>query len=262
MEASIKRFFQQAYFYHKGRRAAFKAEEFVFFQIGYPLVTLIFYCLIASYSNKTSDLGRWVVGNSFLLCVNSCVFGLGTIFMGERMNGRLRSIVAAPCSKLMLILANGLFPAIRAFIVAVLGLAVGSFVFGVDYSGVNIFMILAAVLCAMFAASCFGVFLAVIGLISDSMHLILNLVNGVLLIFTGAEFAIEKLPACVRWISQLLPLTKAIKATEGLFEGSSEKYALLLIAEALTGVFYACAARLIFGAAERAARSKGTLDMF
>ena len=52
----IRRFFDQAVLYHKGRSAAFEAEEFALMQLGYPLITLIFYCLIAAHSFKTTNL--------------------------------------------------------------------------------------------------------------------------------------------------------------------------------------------------------------
>ena len=114
----IRRFFDQAVLYHKGRSAAFEAEEFALMQLGYPLITLIFYCLIAVYSFQTTNLTSWVIGNSFLLCTNACIFGLGNVFVGERYWGRLRSIIASPCAKLPLILANGVFPAIFAVCVS------------------------------------------------------------------------------------------------------------------------------------------------
>lgn len=259
---SLRRFFQQAYFYHKGRRAAFSAEEFALFQIGYPLITLIFYCLIATYSFQTESLGRWVIGNAFLLCTNSCVFGLGTIFMGERYNGRLRSIIASPCGKLSLILANGLFPAVTAIISSLLGMIVGSLIFKVDFSGINLCKVFAAIICAMISASCFGLLLAVFGMISDNMHLILNSVSGLLMIFTGAEFPIENLPKQVQFVSWLFPLTKSIKAMNNLLEGSEDYFIPLLITEVLTGLSYLVLARLILAGAERAARSKGSLDMY
>ena len=64
----IRRFIDQAVLYHRGRSAAFEAEEFALMQLGYPLITLIFYCLIAAHSFQTTNLTSWVIGNSFLLC--------------------------------------------------------------------------------------------------------------------------------------------------------------------------------------------------
>lgn len=258
----VKRFFIQAYLFYKGRRAAFNAEEFIGLQLLYPLITLIFYCLIASYSFKTTDLTSWVIGNAFLLCTNSCIFGLGNIFVGERYYGRLRSIIASPCSKFALILANGLFPALIAVISSLLGLVVGSVVFHVDFSGVNIPLTLLTIVCAMISASCFGLFLSVFGLISDSMHLVLNAVSYLLMIFTGAEFPIEQLPMAGRIISEIMPLTKAIKAMNLLFTSDQSGYLPLLLSELLTGAVYALLAWGIFDVVEKRACREGTFDLF
>ena len=258
----LRRFFDQAYLYHKGRRAAFEAEEFVLMQIGYPLVTLIFYCLIASYSFRTTNLTSWVIGNAFLLCTNACIFGIGRIFVGERYFGRLRSIIASPCAKLPLILANGLFPALFAVVASVCGFLVGALVFGVDFSGVPLGLAPLTILTAMPSATCFGLFLSVFGLMSDSMHLVLNVVSYLLMIFTGAEFPVSQLPLAGRVLAQMMPLTKAIAAMNTLFEPTHARFWPLLLAELFTGAAYALLARAVFGFAERSARRSGRFDLF
>lgn len=258
----IRRFFEQAVLYHKGRSAAFNAEEFVLMQLGYPLITLIFYCLIAAYSFQTTYLTSWVIGNAFLLCTNACIFGLGNIFVGERYWGRLRLIIASPCAKLPIILANGVFPAFFAVCASVFGLLVGALVFHVDFSSVNLGLVVVTILCAMIAASCFGLFLAVFGLISDSMHLVLNVVSYLMLIFTGAEFPVSQLPLAGRIIAQFLPLTKSISAMNLLFKKENGLFWILLLGEIATGVMYAMLAWTIFGFIERSARKSGRFDMF
>ena len=257
-----RRFFDQAYLYHKGRSAAFQAEEFVLMQIGYPLITLIIYCLIAAFSFNTSDLTNWVIGNAFLLCTNACIFGLGNIFIGERYFGRLRSIIASPCSKMSLILASGVFPALFAVCASVCGLVVGSLLFGVDFSGVNLPLAALAIIVAMISATCFGLFISVFGLMTDSMHLVLNIVSYLLMIFTGAEFPVSQLPLPGQIFAQMMPLTKAIAAMNELFEGNIKDFSALLLGEFITGAVYALSAYAIFGFAERVAQRNGKFDMF
>lgn len=258
----LRRFFSQAYLYHKGRSAAFRAEEFVLLQLGYPLLSMIFYCLIAAYSFRTSELTAWVIGNAFLFCTNTCVFGLGNAFFGERYNGRLRSIIASPCAKLPLILANGLFPALLSVGAVVLGLTVGALVFGVDFHGVNLWLAAVTILCAMTSASCFGLLLSVFGMITDSMHLVLNIVSYLLMIFTGAEFPVSQLPLAWRVFAQCLPLTNSIAAMKLLFAPDSVGFGLLLLRELAAAVCYALLAWAVFRFAERTARRKGSFDLF
>lgn len=258
----MRRFLEQALLYHKGRRAAFRAEEFVLMQLGYPLATLIFYCLIAAYSFQTADLTSWVVGNAFLLCTNACVFSLGNAFGSERYFGRLRSIVASPCRKLPLILASGVSPALFAICASAFGFVVGALVFGVDFSGVNLPLAALTIVCAMSSAACFGLFLSVFGLMTDSMHLVLNVVSYFLMIFTGAEFPVSQLPLAGRVVAQLMPLTKAIAGMNLLFGPERSGYWTLLLGELATGAVYALLAWAIFGYAERRARRCGRFDMF
>lgn len=259
---AFKRFFEQAFLYHKGRQAAFNAEEFVLLELGYPLLTMIFHCLIAAYSYNTDNLGEWVIGNSFLLCVNSCIFGLGTVFVDERYSGRIRSIIASPCNKLALILANGFFPGLFAIFASLLGFVVGTIVFGITYSEINIGYVIISIIVAMMSASCFGLFLGVMGLLTDSMHMVLNMMEGMLLILTGAEFPIEQLPVYIQYISWSIPLTKAIKAVKGIFVRDYSCFWLLVLGELLTGIVYIILARVVFAFVEKMTRRNGAFDYY
>lgn len=258
----IRRFFSQALLYHKGRTAAFHPLEFLCFDAGYPLVTLVFYCLLASYTFHTTDLTHWVVGNAFLMCTNTCVFQLGGIFSSERYFGRLRSIVAAPCGKLSLVLASGVFPTLLASLSVLGGFVVGGLVFGVDFSGLNLGLAAVTILCAMAAATGFGLFLAVLGLLTDSMHLVLNVVSYLLMIFTGAQFPVSQLPPAGQLLAQLLPLTRSIQAMNLLFTPHSSALAPLLVGELCVAAVYVLLAWAIFRMAETVCRKNGTLDLF
>lgn len=257
----VRRFFSQAWLYHKGRTSAFSMAEFLCFDAGYPIVTLIFYCLLASWCFHTTDLNRWVIGNAFLMCTNTCVFGLGGVFVGERYNGRMRSIVASPCGKLPLVLASGVFPALSASAAVAAGLLVGGLVFRVDLSSIDLGYAALTILCAMISASCFGLLLSVFGLVTDSMHLVLNITSFVFMIFTGAEFPVSQLPAFGRLFSRVLPLTRSIEAMNLLFSGESG-LAPLLLGELLTAAIYALLAMAVFRCAERACRMNGKFDLF
>ena len=258
----IRRFFSQAWLYHKGRTAAFDLAEFLCLDAGYPIITLIFYCLLASYCFHTTDLSRWVVGNAFLMCTNTCVFGLGGMFTGERYNGRLRSIVAAPCAKLPLVLASGVFPALLASAAVAAGLALGGLLFGVDFSGLDLGRVALTILCAMVSASCFGLFISVFGLLTDSIYMVLNVTSYLLMIFTGAEFPVSQLPAAGRLLSLALPLTRSIEAMNLLFSGGGARFTALLLGELALAAVYVLLALAVFRGAERACRRSGKLDLF
>lgn len=258
----VKRFFSQAWLYHKARTAAFDWREFLFFDTGYPIITLVFYCLLAAYSFRTSDLTHWVIGNSFLMCVNTCIFGLGSLFRSERYSGRLRSIIAAPCNLFSVVLSCGFIPSILAMCSVLLGFLVGAVVFDVDFSGVNLGLVLLTILCAMICASCFGLLLSVFGLVSDGMHLILNMMNYILMIFTGAEFPISQLAKLGQIFSRVLPLTRSIEAMNLLFSDDTNGFGILLIGELAIAAVYVLASVSVLKYAEQACRKAGKFDLF
>ena len=258
----LRRFFSQAWLYHKARTSAFDLAEFLAFDTGYPIITLVFYCLLAAYSFQTADLTRWVIGNSFLMCVNTCIFGLGNLFRGERYNGRLRSIIASPCNLLSVVLSYGMIPSLLAMVSVAFGFLVGVLLFHVDFSGVNLGYTALTILCAMVSATCFGLLLSVFGLLTDSMHLVLNSLEAVLMIFTGAEFPVSQLPLAGQLFSRILPLTHSIQAMNLLFTDSPAGFGRLLLEELLLAVLYIIAAMSILKYAERACRKAGKFDLF
>ncbi len=259
----MRRFFTLAWLSYKSRQSIFRLDEFLCLETIYPLLTLIFYCVLAGYSYNTDNLTRWVVGNSFLLCVNTCIFTLGSTFMAERAYGCIRSLITAPEGKLLIILHKGLFTCITAVVTVTIGFFAGSLLFQVNFSQINLLLFLAAVIAAMFAAAGFGLFIGIFGLITDQMHFVLNLMSYILMIFCGANFPISQLPAAGRLLSQLIPLTRSIEAVNLLFSGVIiEKFAMLLLQEAGIGVGYYLLSWLLIKGIEKTARRKGTLEAF
>lgn len=259
----VRIFFQQAWLYYKGSNAQFDWEEILFFRIAMPLVTLVYYCTIARVSFRTDYLASWVIGNSILLCINSCVFSLGGSFHAERANGRLKWLVAAPYSRIATVLQKGLFAVLESFFTVALGLIFGSVVFHIPFQGVPIGLFACTVLCGVFAAMCFGMFISMFALVGDGMHMILNLVNLTMMILCGANFPIADLPKWAQALSHLLPFTRSIKAGKllfGLTDGA--QLSALLGEEVLMGLIYLLLSAMLFKVIERVAVKKATLEIF
>lgn len=259
----MRRFIRQSWLEFKGQRAAFNLEEFLLVDTLYPLMTMIFYCVMAGYAFHTQNLTRWVVGNAFLLCTSTCVFSLGSSFMGERYYGRIRSIITSPILKMEVVLEKGFFPCLVCVVTTIVGFGVGSMIFHVSWKGVNLLVLLGIIAVAMVSAAAFGMLLSTIGLISDQMHLILNLVSCLLAIFCGANFPISQLPMAGQLFSQCLPLTRSIHAAGLFMEGASfSEYALYLLGELGIAVVYVVLAYGMIQYAQRKAIKKGTLELF
>lgn len=256
-------FFHMAWLNFKGQRAAFNLEEFLLMETAYPFLTLMFHCVLAGYAYGTTDVTDWVIGNAFLLCTNICIFSLGSSFRAERAFGRIRSIMVGKTSKLEVVLQKGFFSALVSLGTTFIGFAAGCIVFVIPLQEISWAAMLVCFAVAMFAAMGFGLVLSVFGLMSHQMHLILNLMEYVLLIFTGSNFPITQLPEGVQLISYALPLTRSIQAARGVANGMLwEDVMVLLCGEILVGIAYVLLATCLVKYAERVAIKEGSLELF
>ena len=259
----VRRFIEQSWLCFKGQRAQFNFEEFLFFDTMYPFVTLAFYCVVAGYSFQTNDVTDWVIGNAFLLCVNTCIFSLGNSFVGERYYGRIRSMIVSPASRVAMILEKGVFVSLETTVTTFVGFLTGCLVFGISLREKNLLAVFLLIFLSTAAAVGFGLFLGVFGLISDQMHFVLNVVNYVLLIFTGAEFPISQLPEVCQRFSLVLPLTRSIEAAKLLVKGGAlEEIRALIIGEVLIAALYFLLGAVLLRVIEKLAVKNAALEVF
>ncbi|MBQ6844333.1 MAG: ABC transporter permease [Agathobacter sp.] len=256
-------FLKMAWLNFKGQRAAFNLEEFLLLETAYPFMTLMFHCVMAGYAFDTTNLTEWVIGNAFLLCTNICVFSLGSSFRAERAFGRIRSIMTGKTSKIEIVLQKGFFSGLVSIGTTFAGFMAGCVVFGISLVQIPWVGILLCFITAMFAATGFGLVLSVFGLMSHQMHLILNLMEYVLLIFTGSNFPITQLPEVFQVVSYVLPLTRSIAAARGIVNGMEIFQVLQLLGgELFVGIVYMFVATALVTYAEQVAIKKGTLELF
>lgn len=256
-------FLHMAWLNFKGQRAAFNLEEFLLMETAYPFLTLMFHCVLAGYAYGAADVTDWVIGNAFLLCTNICVFSLGSSFRAERAYGRIRSIMVGKTSKIEIVLQKGFFSGLVSLITTFIGFAAGCIVFNISLQNISWGAMLLCFAVAMFSAMGFGLVLSVFGLMSHQMHLILNLMEYVLLIFTGSNFPITQLPAGLQMVSYALPLTRSIQAARCVASGMGWKEVFPLIGgEVLVGIAYVLLATCLVKYAERVAIKEGSLELF
>mgnify|MGYP000669331584 CR=1 FL=1 len=259
----VKRFFQQAWLYYKGQYTQFSFQEVFIYRMALPLFTLIYYCMAAQYGFNSPRLTHWVIGNSFLLCTSQGVFRLGLSFGDERFNGRLRTLVVSPHNKLAIVMEKSFVFIFEGLLTSSFGILCGSLIFGISFADVNLLTFAIVLISGMVAAMGFGMFLSAFGLVSDSMHFILNVIYMAMTILCGANFPVSDLPAAARAISHMLPLTRSIQAADMLF-GTVDGVRLtsLLAQEWGVGIAYLLLGFITVKVCERIAIKRATLEMF
>jgi len=136
-------------------------------------------------------------------------------------------------------------------------------VLDVSLKNISLTQIFVMVLLSTIASVGFGLFLGVWGLVTDQMHFVLNIINYVLLIFTGAEFPISQLPPICQFLSQCLPLTRSIAAARLLFaRGMTNEIIQLMLGELLLAVVYFLLGAGLLRIVEKFAVKKAALEVF
>ncbi len=263
MRNKIKIFFQQSWLYYKGSIAQFNIEELIFYRISIPLISLVYYCVIARTSFRTEYLTQWVIGNSLLLCNNTCIFALGGSFEGERHFGRLKWLIASPHSRISTVFEKGFFFVFESFATVLMGVVFGSLIFGVDFANVNLFLFMVIILIGVFAAVGFGIFISVFSLLGNSLNLLLNLISMSMAILCGANFPVRDLPLFARFFSYCLPFTRSIEASKMLFDHMDlNRFRTLLAGELCVGFVFLIISALLFKTVEKIAIKKASLEIF
>ncbi len=260
---TVKRFFSQCVLYWKGNQGPFDLVEFLALKIGYSVLSLAFYCIVAKFANDTADLARWVVGNSFALCVVECINVLGVTFNDERYNGRLKIIVTSPTNELAIVFQKSVFPMLINFASIAFVFVIGVFIFGVDLSHFNIGAFALCMLAATFATAGLGLLCSVFALITDSMYLLLNAIASFVIIFSGANFPVSQLPIPMQWIAHIFPLYRSVQAANMcLTEIDWKVFWRLFAGEALLGLVLYFAAFVLLKIIESYAVKNATLEVF
>lgn len=260
---NIERFFRQAWLSFKALFGWVQPKIYFFVKIVNPILQLIFFCLLAKYVYNTNNLTTWVIGNSFLLCIYNCIFGICGNLSAERFYGTLKMVIASPANKFTTFFQRGSVHIIDAASTVIIGLFAGVVFFNVSFKGVNLLTLLVVTLIAMFAATGLGLLLGTFGLLTSSMNLIMNIVAMLLLTLCGANFPIEKFPYAVQQISYCLPLTRSIKAANLIMQGKGiSSVTSLMIGEFIIGIIYIVLGYLLLIAIENLARRKATLDIY
>lgn len=260
---SINRFFTQSYYSFKSLYGWTEPLMYFILKILNPIFQLCFFCLISKFLYGDVDMTSYVIGNSIVLCSYNCVFGLGIVFIQERMLGTLKVIVASPSNKLINFAEKGFINIFDSIITVVISLIAGAILFNADFSSISLFEFAIIIVIGMFSATCFGLFLGSFGMVTGNINMILNIISLMFLVFTGANYPIDSLPYFLRWISNILPLTRSIAVGKSFLLGESIfDNKMLVLGELAIGIFYFILGYVFLKITERIAQVSGSLDLY
>jgi len=228
------------------------------------LVAPIFQILLFAYIGRSAGLQSdkfYLVGNALQYAAVPCLFAMSQLIGGERYQNTLSAILVSPAGRIPLffgrsipVIANGAF-------VAAFSLATGAVILGVHIPASSIPALALVVIVAALSCTGLGLMNAALSLRIRENATLTNVIFGFLLIFTGANVPLSKLPGWMSTISEGLPFTHAIAAARKLADGASfGSVAGTIGVELLVGLCYAIAGFALLHLMEVQSRRYASLE--
>lgn len=228
------------------------------------LVAPLFQILLFAYIGRAASLESdefYVVGNALQYASIPCLFAMGNTIAGERWQQTLPVILATPARRLPLFVGRALPVIANGFLVALIALAAGGAVLGIDIPASSLPAIVLATAVTAYSCTGLGLVNAALGLRVRETAVLSNIIFGLLLILCGVNIPLDELPGWMSAIGRGLPLTHSIAAARLLADGTGlAEVGGLLWTELAIGTAWALAGYVLLRFFEHESRRRATLE--
>jgi ABC-2 type transport system permease protein len=225
-----------------------------------PLFQLLFFAYLGRTSGVASDT-YFVVGNALLAAALPGLWGMSHSIDGERRAKTLGALLSSPGSRLALFLGRALPTIANGFAVSAFCFLAGALLldFAPPARGLPA-LVLTTFVCA-FACAGTGLCIGAFGLRGRNVTVLSNLVLTALLLLSGANVPVDRLPGWLEALSPVLPLSHGIPAARHIVAGEPfAKAQNLLLAEAAIGAAYTAGGLLLLRVFEYESRRSASLE--
>jgi ABC-2 type transport system permease protein len=235
---------------------------FVPIMVVYPITQILFFAYLGRSAGVASD-SFFLIGNTFCTAAVAAMFGMGQAIGGERRFQTLPVIMASPVNRLVMYTGRALPTVVFGFLVAVLAFVCGSAILGVHVGDSEAVALTLALLASCFTCAGLGLCIGSLGLRGRSVSLFADVIAGGLLIISGANVPLDRLPDAVQSFSAIVPLTHGIEAARSVAAGADiGAIAGLLGKEVGIGAVYMTIGLVLVVVFEREGRRTGAFDRF
>jgi len=232
--------------------------------ISVSLFQMAFFAFVAEFAdNPEISVAYIALGNALQSLAYSTVYSVTNLSGIEKHVGTLQVVMASPTRIFKVFLGKSLFQIVAGLITVTISLSYAVFIFGVDFSNVNLLALIMIILVTTFAMIGFGLMIASLGLYFRSNVLMGSLFMYLSLIFSGVNFPVSYLPSFLQPISYALPMTYGVAGLRAAAQGASiGDVSIELLAMIMLGIVMMILGYMLFSRLERMAVNRGTLDVF
>jgi ABC-2 type transport system permease protein len=193
---------------------------FVPHTLGYPVFEILFFAYLGRATGTQNDL-FFLIGNAFLAIAVTGMFGMGHATGGERRSQTLAALLASPANRFAVFLGRALPSIVTGFFVAAASFAICAAILGVHVPASQLPALVVVTLVASFSCTALGLCLGALGLRGRNVSVFADVIAAFLLLLSGANVPLDRLPQWIQEISARLPLTHGIEAARAVADGSS-----------------------------------------
>ena len=263
LSSNLRLFWQGALLSYVALFRWFRPATYAASKILMPLAQMFFFVYLGTFATSPDNAAYYVIGNAIQIAAVSGIFGVTMSVGGERESGTLAYLFGTPANRIVTFFGRAFMHVIDGMLGVVIALVWGVILFHLDLAHTNLFALALTILITTVSTCALGLLLGCLSLITVNVMFINNFIYFALLIFSGANFPIERLPAIMQSISWSLPLTRGIEAARLLVNGAApDNVAPLLWGELGIGLIYGLLGYFLFAWFEVQAKRKGTLEVF
>ena len=193
---------------------------FVPHTLGYPIFEILFFAYLGRYAGVESD-EFFLVGNAFLAIAVTGMFGMGHAVAGERRSQTLTALLASPANRFAVFLGRALPSIVTGVIVAAIAFGVCWAILDADIAWSSLPGLAVVALASSFGCTALGLCLGALGLRGRNVSLFADMIAACMLVVSGANVPLDRLPEWVQTISSWIPLTRGIEAAREIASGAS-----------------------------------------
>ena len=228
-----------------------------------PLSQILFFTFLGMSATGRHTAEFYVVGNALQIAAVNGIYGVTMTVGRERSEGTLVYLVGSPANRLVIFLGRATFNILDGMLAVVLGFVWGVLLLGLDLGTANLPGLALTILVTTASTCGLGLLMGSISLVALNVMFVNNTVYFLLLLFSGANLPLDRLPSWIQVVSAVLPLSRGIRSARLLVSGASlTEVGPLLAGELVVGLVYALAGFALFSWFEAQARRRGTLEAF
>lgn len=263
LKLNLQLFWQGAVLSYIGLFHWLRPGQYIATKVWGPLTYMLFFVLLGRYASGNDDTSFYVVGNALQTIAFSGIYGVTMSVGGDREAGTLQYLFGSPADRFLMFTGRSVMHILDGMLGAVIGFTWGVLILGLDLSQANLPALALIILIASFSTSGLGMLMGCLSLVTRNVMFVNNTVFFLLLVFTGANIELARLPGWAQALGQVLPLTRAIDAARRAVAGETlAGVAGLLAVELGIGLAYLLAGFVLFRWFEVQARRNDTLEAF